>query len=343
MKKICIFLDYYNVGGIEKVINDIYYNLKDKYIIDIITFSSPFNINKLLKRDYKNFFIRNIIGLFKYNKYLKNNNYDIIHINCYNSFGFIYAFFAKKYINKIIIHAHNSNVDKDIFYIKRLINNIIKKLFYNNKYILISLSDSVSNFCFGTSDIILLPNGVDYNKYYFNLEDRKYYRNLFSINDNEIVIGAIGRFEKQKNYSFIIDILKELDSNYKLILIGNGSLLNKINKKIKSYNLTNRVIILNYRDDINRLINMFDIYIQPSLYEGFGLSIVENEINGKLVLVSNNIDKIIKISNKIYFLPLDIKLWINKIKNFSETKLILNNKLDLSIFINKIDSIYESR
>jgi hypothetical protein len=70
--------------------------------------------------------MRNILGLRKYQKFLKNNNYDIIHIHCYNAFGLIYASFAKLYCKKIIIHAHSCGTNKDYFYVKHIINNIIK-------------------------------------------------------------------------------------------------------------------------------------------------------------------------------------------------------------------------
>jgi len=345
MKKVCIFLDYYGYGGIEKVINDIYYNFNDKYEIDLLSFCSINNSDKvihLLNKEYKNFFIRNILGIFKIKRHFKNKKYDIIHINCYNSFGYIYAFLFKKYCKKIIIHGHNSSIDKDSLNVKRFINFMIKKIFKSN-CITITPSDDVNDFCFENKNNILLPNGIDYKKYYFNNNYRNYYRKMFNIKDNEIVIGMIGRFEKQKNYEFAIEIFKKLtliNNNYKLVLIGTGSLLNKIKEQVRAYDIDKKVLFLSNRSDLNELINMFDIYIQPSLYEGFGLSIVENEINGKYVFVSNNISKSVKISNRIKYLPLDIDLWINEIINLKENNFKLSNELELNNFLKELDKIY---
>ena len=346
MKKVLMFQDYFYIGGIEKVIKDIKDNLNILYDIDILTMvnKSNYDVITLLNKDYRNFFIRNIIGIFKLKKYLKKNKYDYLHIHCYNSFGLIYAHIAYKYNKNIILHAHNSNIDKDFLYIKHIINNIIKLIFKSNKYKYIAVSEECNKFCFNNVNSIIIPNGIDYDKYMFNNNDRNKYRKLFNIKDNDIVIGHIGRFEYQKNHEFIIDLFNELNkknNNYKLILIGDGTLKEKIICKIKELNLDNRVIILDNRDDINKLINMFDIYIHPSLYEGFGLTVVENQINGKYVFVSDNLSLDIKISNRIKYLSLDdINIWINEIENIKDKEFKLDNRLDIKYFINKIDKLY---
>ena len=346
MKKTLIFVDYFYIGGIEKVIKDIKDNLNILYDIDILSFvnKSNYDVKSLLNNNYRNFIIRNILGIFKFRKYLKNNKYDIIHIHCYNAFGLLYAKIAYKYNKNIILHAHNSNIDKDVLYIKHIINYIIKLLFKSNEYKYISVSEECNKFCFNNKNCIIIPNGMDYNKYKFDNEKRIKYRKLFNIKDNEIVIGHIGRFEYQKNHEFIIDLfnkINNINNNYKLILIGEGRLKDKIKCKINKLNLDNKVIILDNRNDVNKLINMFDIYIHPSIYEGFGLTIVENEINGKYVFVSNVVDKNAKISNRIKYIDLDINLWVNEIINKKDIELKLDNKLDIKYFINKIDKLYE--
>ena len=114
----------------------------------------------VLKKNYHNFFIRNILGLSKFKKYLYNNEYDIIHIHCYNSFGLIYGFIARKYIKNVIIHAHNSNIDNDFLYIKHLINNLIKLIFKSNKYTYLAVSEECNRFCFNSKNAIIIRNCI---------------------------------------------------------------------------------------------------------------------------------------------------------------------------------------
>ena len=349
MKKVLMVLDYFYNGGIEKIILDIKNNIDNKYIVDILSFVNKSNesVISLLDKEYNSFFKRNIIGIRKYNSFLKSNiyNYDIIHIHCYNAFGLIYAFIAKKYFNKIIVHAHNCNVDNDFFYIKHLINNIIKIIFKNKKYIYIAVSEESNIFCFNEKNSIILPNAVDYNKYCYNIKDRNKYRKIFNIKNDDIVIGHIGRFNKQKNHAFIIDVFNEIckiSNNYKLILVGEGKLRKRIEKKIEKLKLTKKVLILNNRSDIPKFINMFDIYLFPSLYEGFGITIVENEINGKYLFVSNIVPKGVVISNRLKFISLDenAKYWANKIINLKDIKLLIDGKLNIDNYCKQLSNVY---
>ena len=346
--KILMFQDYFDKGGIEKVILDIKKYIGSDYNIDILSMLNKSNENVilLLDKEYRSFFTRNILGLRKYKKFLKNNNYDIIHIHCYNSFGLIYAFLARKYFKKIIIHAHSCDTNKDYFYIKHVINNIIKLLFNNKKYLYIAVSEESNRFCFNVNNCVILPNGIDYNKYYFNNYERIRYRKMFNIADNEIVIGNIGRFEIEKNHSFIIDVFDEIckvKSNYKLVLVGEGTLKKEIKNKVKKLKLDSKVIILNNRDDISNFINMFDIALFPSIFEGFGITVVENEVNGKYVFISDKITNDVIISNRVEVLSLnkDAKYWAKKIISINETVLELDNQLNMNNYINKLRKIYE--
>lgn len=345
-KRVAIFLDYYYIGGIEKVIQNIYDNLKDEYDIDIISFvSKNKNIKSLLKKQYNNFSIRNILGLVKLKKYFKENKYDIIHINCYNSFGLIYAFLVRKYINKIIVHAHSSNTNCDILYIKTIINFFIKKIFNSEKYELISVSEAAGKFCFDTNKCNIILNSVDYDKFYFDEKKRIEYRKKYNLSDDKIVIGHIGRFSLEKNHKFLIDIFNELckiNNNYILILVGEGKLYNKIKNKIKKLNLEDKVIYFKYRDDINYFINMFDVYLFPSKHEGFGITLLENQINGREVFTTDKIPEVLNISNKIHFINLknNSKYWANEIINCKSKKLILKKDLNINNFIEKIKQLY---
>ena len=345
MQKVAIFLDYYYVGGIENVISNIYNNLKDIYNINILSFVSKDNsVKGLLKGNYSSFGLRNILGLIKLRKHFKNNKYDIIHINCYNAFGLIYAYMSRKYVKKVIVHAHNSNVDNDFLKIKSFINYLIKLIFNSNKYIYIGVSDEACNFCFMNKDYTLIPNSVDYEKFKENKKIRKYYRNKYNIND-KIVIGHIGRFVEQKNHDFIINVFNEIckiKDNYILVLVGEGKLYNKIMTKVKRLNLEDKVLYFKYRNDIDKFINMFDIYLFPSIYEGFGITLLENQINDKEVFTSDNVPRVLNISNKIHFLSLknNPKYWANEIINYKNKKLILKKDLDIDNYIKKIKEIY---
>ena len=351
MKKVLMFQDYFYYGGIEKIILDIKNNIGKDYHIDILSLVNKSNekVINLLDKDYRRFFKRTFLGLGKYKNYLKNNHYDIIHIHTYNAFGLVYAKIAKKYCKKVILHAHNDNFNSDVLYIRHFINNIIKLLYYRKNYTYLAASENCNKFCFNSKKVIILSNCINYKLYQENKLTRKKYRKLYNISDNEIVIGHIGRFEKQKNHDFLIDIFKEINllkDNYKLILIGDGLLLSKIKSKVHNLNLDNKVLFLDYRNDIPKLINMFDIYLFPSLYEGFGITVVENEVNGKYVFISDKISKEVIISNRVNRLSLkdSPSNWAKSIINLKRSKYLkLDSRLDISNYIKLIESIYSKK
>lgn len=343
MKKVLLFLDYYGIGGIEGVIKNISQNLNDDYdfeILSLVNHVKSNNVSSILKKDIKIFIIRNIIGLLKLKSYMKNNKYDIIHIHCYNAMGLVYASFFKKYSDKIIIHAHNNNFDDNFLYLKSIINEALK-LFFPKNYILVGCSESANKFCFSRNGIVI-PNGIDYDKFLFNKNNRKFYRNKYKL-ENKKVIGLVGRFTKQKNYRFTINLFFKLIQNnkdYYLVLIGDGKYLNRIQKKVRNLKIENNVLFLKRVDNINELINMFDIYIQPSLYEGFGLSLIEAQVNGRLTFISEYIDDDKIISNNCYRLNLDYSSWIKAITNTKHKKLILDDKYSNEKFISNIKELY---
>ena len=346
MKKVLVFLDYFYNGGIEHGIINVCNRLNNKYDFKILSFVNKSDNKKvisLLNKNRRSFMIRNIIGIKELKKYMKDNSFDIIHIHCYNAFGLVYAKILKKYCNNIIIHAHNSGVDNDPLFIKRIINKFIK-VFYSKNYKLISTDEYASKFCFGIKSKII-RNGVDFDKYKYNEYQRNKYKKQFKLN-NKIVIGNIGRFEKQKNHIFLIKVFNELvklNNNYHLVLIGTGKYLKKVNKIISKLNLNNNITILSNREDIPNLINMFDIYICPSLYEGFPNTCLEAQANDKITFISDTFDKDIVISNNTHIISLnkDAKYWASIIDKTKKKDGIIKKEYTVDNFADQIQKKYE--
>lgn len=276
MKKVAIFCDYYGDGGIEKVVNDIYNNLKDEYKVDIITtiynsniYKKPITISKSKTKNPIYRFIKTTLNIKKYTK-----KYDIIHLNIHSPIELFYASLIKN--KKIIIHSHNSGFDKDYLKIKTTISKIFKKLFLKQQYTYIACSKDSYLFTYNkTIKCKIIPNKI--TNYPFNIIKRNEMRNKYNIKD-EIVIGHIGRFEEQKNHEFIIKVFKEFNKIYNnslLFLIGTGNTKNKIIKLLKQENLYNKTVFIDYAKDIGNYYQLFDFFIFPSKYEGYGICLYE--------------------------------------------------------------------
>ena len=112
--------------------------------------------------------------------------------------------------------------------------------------------------------------------------------------DNKIVYGFIARFEKQKNPLLLIDIMyfiSRKQNNAHFVIIGAGSLEEKMKERINEYEMGNRLSWLGRREDIKQFYNAFDAFLLPSLYEGLPMVGVESQATGLPVFFSENITK----------------------------------------------------
>ena len=264
----------------------------------------------------------------------------------------VYAYIAQKIgIKNVIVHAHNNGIDNDKLKIKLMLHTICKKIFskYANNYI--ACSKEAADFCFiipKNKTLIIINNGIDTEKFQYSKEIRKQYRKNLNIEENFV----IGNVVEQKNHEFLIDIfynLKKLIANAKLLLVGSGILEEQINKKIKSLNLEKDVIILKERNDINNLMQCFDIFCLPSKYEGLGIVSIEAQASGIKCVVSDGIPKnaIITPNIKVISLKEDAREWAEKILQYKDdkievdmTKYIKLNGYDIQENVNKIEEIY---
>ena len=254
-------------------------------------------------------------------KIIKKNKYDVVHYNM-NSAVFLYPLISAKIANvKVrIAHAHNSSNDKGI--IKSIIHNINRHLIpiFANDFFACSQKAGkwfFSNKILKSKSFYIINNGIDVDKFKFDENKRNLIREKLKIKNDEILIGHVGRFYKQKNHVFLINILektKEINKKIKLVLIGNGPLKNEIINTVNKLNLQEWVIFLEPVDNIYEYYNAFDIFILPSLYEGLPLVGVEAQCSGCLCLFSDNITKELKITKNVEYISLNsMEKWKERI------------------------------
>lgn len=260
-------------------------------------------------------------------KYLKKIDYffanhigEYFAIHCHPIFAAnIFAKSAKKYgIKHIIAHSHSTKFsEKRISALRNYILSMFIRCFATD---FIACSKEATRL-FGNfvkeKDCFILHNAIDSYKYIYNSEQRNIIRSLYNISENETVIGHIGRFSKEKNHSFLIDIFNKyikLNPNSRLLLVGDGNLINEIREKIKNLNLTDKVILTGSRSDIQALLSAMDIFVFPSYFEGVPVSVVEAQASGLPCILSTNITREVGFSNS-YFIPLSLtaNYWAKKI------------------------------
>lgn len=156
---------------------------------------------------------------------------------------------------------------------------------------------------------IQMNNAIDAKAYAFDESRRAQMRTELGL-ENRLVIGHVGRFDVQKNHAFLIDVFAEVHRRVPdsvLLLIGNdaGKVGQSIHGKVNSLGLDEAVCFLGVRSDVADLMQAMDVFLFPSLFEGFGIVALEAQAAGLQTLVSPRIPSECYVTDCIQALPLD--------------------------------------
>ena len=121
------------------------------------------------------------------------------------------------------------------------------------------------------------------------------------------VLLHVGRFVTTKNHLFIIDIFKELKKlrpDAKLLLVGDGELVDGVKEYVSAKALEDAVIFCGVVSDAERYYSAADAFLLPSLYEGLPVVALEAEASGLDVYISDAVTRECAITPHVSFLPL---------------------------------------
>lgn len=258
---------------------------------------------------------RKSIFLYSYNlkKILKENKYDIVHVNGNSSTMALELFLAKIMgVQKRIAHVHASNSNYPI------INAMVKPMFKRCYTDGIAVSKESGEKLFG-NNYVILNNAIDTQKYKFNNDVRKEVRKNFNVSD-KTVLGNVGKLNRNKNQIFLLHIFKELlkiDSSYCLMIVGGGELEKELKGEAKSLEIGDNVIFTGMRNDIEKIIQAFDIFLFPSIIEGLGMVTIEAQAAGLHCLISDTVPKETEVSQLAHYLPLsNFQKWFDLILQY---------------------------
>lgn len=328
-KRVLQIVPNMNMGGLETFIINVYRNInKEKIQFDFLEHykEESFYDNEIKKLGGKiyHFSLRNDNNIIKYiynlNKFFREHKeYEVIHCHM-ESIGAIIFLIAKLNGIKVRIgHAHTNSTSNNI---KGIIKRITSFFFKYTSTLNLACSIEAGKYLFSNKKFTVIPNGIDFDKFKFNNDLRDKLRKKYNI-ENKFVIGHVGRMDMAKNQLFLIDVFYEFqknNTNSVLVLVGNGELKEKIEFKIKSLNIENKVLLLGVKSNINEIYSMFDLFAFPSLFEGLGIVLIEAQINSLPIIASDNVPKITKISNSIKYLSLDKNKWVHEFQKIEKKR-----------------------
>lgn len=311
-------------GGVEHVIQNYYeYINKTKVNFDIIYHGNSNEFVRKMQSLGCTVYLQkkpSQIGIIRYYKSLckiiRNKKYDIVHVHSLQYSGIVFYAAMRNGIKKRIAHIHNcyrnfSFKNKIIFYY------IIFSILFLSTDILTCSEYAAKSYFRDTSKVKTLYNAI--NPELYILGDESFVSNFkkeLNIQGKK-VIGHVGRFTKEKNHKFILEIANEMKEcpQYVFILVGDGPEHENIKQQVKNMALNN-VLFLGERNDVTKILHCFDVLILPSVCEGLGMILIEAQAAGVLSIVSINVPSEADLGlNMIIFLRIDnANLWKEKIK-----------------------------
>lgn len=298
MNNILIINDLITGGGVEVILKElVFYLYENNYNISVMTLENdkdkfynnfPLNVNysscNFLINTYKKYTFKWLIKVFV-NKlsplYFSLKKYDIVialkeglsmkigmHIRGEKKYGWVHVDYNYMYWTKGCFGSKTNEIECMRKYTE-----------------VICVSTAVKN---SIINVIGNPNNlcVRYNPVNYKHIDKVKTESINLIKDkNQLLFIAVGRLDKIKNYSMLVDIVHRLNGKYEfeLWIIGDGNERQEIEKKILDYKIEN-IKLLGIQDNPYKFIKEADCFISTSICESYGLAIQEALILGVPVI-----------------------------------------------------------
>ncbi len=319
--KVLYFVDRLLTGGIQKFVYEHAKHMDfSKVQIDFLVLDdgNDYELEEEVKKlgctlyKLKGIWIKKNGDFIQYHKALnqffkEHHDYKVVHMHS-SSKNFMVLKMAKKYgIDVRVAHSHNIGFQSKNK-MKILIGDLFKKPLKKYATHYFACSKLAGKWLFGKSEVKIIHNAVDYQKFKFNQTKRDELRKELGL-ENKLVIGNVGRFSNQKNHTFLVDIFYEIHKQNEdaiLMLVGIGEKEQEIRDKVKTLDLMDCVKFMGFCKNTNELFWCMDVFLLPSLYEGLPIVGVEAQCTGLPCFMSKDvITDEVKIAENVRFIGLE--------------------------------------
>ena len=236
-------------------------------------------------------------------KVLKAEKPDVIHIHL--SILWIVCLAAIGVGAKKKFHTLHSDPEKTSYGLHVYVDRFCYKFFKVRTLALNREMADKTDHLFHLDNTLVMRNGIDLDSY--KNQPRTKLRKHWGIDENCFVLGHVGRFNKVKNHTKIIEVfsaLKKMQPSAKLLLVGDGEDMDKIKNQAAEMHLKEDVIFTGARNDVPAMMSMMDCFIFPSLFEGLGIVLLEAQAAGLRCVVSDTVPEETTVTEKVVRLSL---------------------------------------
>ncbi|EIT86534.1 group 1 glycosyl transferase [Fictibacillus macauensis ZFHKF-1] len=224
---------------------------------------------------------------------MKTNAYSAVHAHTDYQSGFPLAAARLANIPRRISHSHSTSWPNGDGLKQRVILQGLRTLISWGATQNCSCSSEAGAFLFPNKAVTILNNGLDVVTTRVDREAAKeaLYTEL-ALPTHTRLIGHVGRFSASKNQRFLLPILKILihqDPNVMCVFVGDGPLREEIEEEARQAGLSDHVRFLGVREDIATIMKALDVFLFPSLFEGFGIVAIEAQRAGTPCVLADTV------------------------------------------------------
>ncbi len=291
-------------GGLENFIMNINRNLNHEQVVfDVIVHSIregdyTEEIKKLGGKVYlaprKS---RHPIGnFFAIKRIVRENHYETVIRHSDNAFPVVDLLAAKLGGAKRRIYQSHSSSSSHVLlhrFFRTWMSGVVTDRF--------ACSENAGKWMYGKRSFTVVKNAIDISDNLYHAEVREKTRKEWKL-DDKIVYSHVGIYMPAKNHEFLIRFFAQIvkkQENAVLLLIGEGGLREQMEEEIRKLKLQDSVFLTGIRSDVPDLLQMTDVFLFPSIYEGLPLSVIEAQAAGLKCLISDAITKEVIVTNLV--------------------------------------------
>ena len=358
MKKICIVTHGLGANGIDTFVKNIVIAL-DKKEFDVTVLmavdnggAEQFHESLVKECGVKVDRLTDLDGLkkkLKFYKVLKNKlkqlgPFDVLHANMDMFNGVVLKAGKAVKIPLCIAHSHTSGSQNELKSKESLLSKAYKKtmrkLIWNNSNVRLGCSSMTMDYLYTSKwkrdkHSVVLYNPIEFKNSVTTTKENK--------------IFSVGRCVEVKNPFFVIDVIYKLQQkrqDFVFYWIGDGPLFSKIKERVKELNIEKYFVCLGIRKDVLDIIEAGKIFLQPSIFEGLSLALLEAQSLGLYCLTSANSSKETDCG-LVEYLPIDnVDVWVDRCNELLDCENKKPNLEKLAQFkienvMNKLSKIYK--
>ena len=287
-------------------------------------------------------------------KFLMEHSYDIVHAHSTNSAS-VYLKIAKVAGCVTIAHSHSAGYrgGRGQQFIKRFFATKVRQV----ADYWFACSDKAAERLYGQDYLTYphyyaIPNAINAEIYLYDSDTSQKIRKAISVDDNAFLCGHVGTFSEPKNHIFLMDIFSEvlkIKPEARLVCCGAGDLMPAVKEKAKALGILDKVVFPGVVKNCNEFMMAMDVFVFPSIFEGFPVSVIEAEATGTQVVMSDVITSEVDLTPVIHRMSLNDSPaeWAIKICELDAeergkyNKVIVNSKYNMRTSISQISSLYE--